>query len=262
MKDINSTIEKRLGQALQQRTASVRSGRFDLRLSDFKVSNSKREARVLVTYEKNLGTPTRKQLDEWVTASTHGRLILELESPRHYKDYGAIVAMVRSNELRRPLKHSQQMVKGAANQYMDKDKSVWEVQQSSSGERFLVRVADDDMDEILKARQRYERTASLHKRLRLADIKEAVSEMPLDVGDRISYMHRGILQRGEVTHVGEDGLIHVRKAAQDVLKVPRENVVDIFEKSPQAQKDRKQFLVDFFTRAYGDPEFAKTLVNK
>jgi len=262
MTDIGNTIEQRLGQKLRERTASVRSGRFDLRLSDFKIFNSNREARVLVTYEKNLGIPSRKQLDEWVTASTNGRLVMELESPRHYADYNAIVAMVRMNELKRPVRHTASMMKGAANQYMDKDRSIWEVQQDSSGERFLVRVADDDMEEILRERQRYERTASVHKRLRLDDLREAASEMPLDVGDRISYMHRGILQRGEVTHVGDDGLVHVRKAAKDVLKIPRENVVDIFEKSPKAQKDRKQFLIDFFTQAYGDADFAKELVKE
>jgi hypothetical protein len=45
-RDIFSRFEKKIA----ARTASTRSGRFDLRLSDYEVLSGKREARVLVAY--------------------------------------------------------------------------------------------------------------------------------------------------------------------------------------------------------------------
>jgi hypothetical protein len=255
-RDIFSRFEKKIA----ARTASTRSGRFDLRLSDYEVLSGKREARVLVAYAQELGVPKLQQLDEWVTSSFGGRLVLELETPRIYADARAVVALVRTNEVLRPEVHKSRMIVASPNRYMDHDKSIWEVRKNDTGDRFLVRVADDDMDEILRVRQENERTASLHHRLRLADVREASGNPEVEVGDRISYMFRGILQKGEVTHVSDDQ-VHVKVAANDTRKVSKENVVDIFEKSPEAKKDQTSFLVKFFTEAYGDPDFAKQLVS-
>lgn len=254
-KDIFSRFEKKIA----ERVANTRSGRFDFRLSDYEVLPGKREARILVAYAQELGTPKLQQLDEWVTSSFGGRLVLELETPRVHADARAVVALVRTNEVLRPEEHKTRMIVASPNRYLDRDKSVWEVRKNDAGDRFLVRVADDDMEEILRERQARERTASLHHRLRLADVRQASGNPEVEVGDRVSYMFRGILQKGEITHVGDD-LVHV-KVAQDTRKIPKENVVDIFEKSPEAKKDQTSFLVRFFTEAYGDPNFAKTFVT-
>lgn len=256
---ITKDIFARFEQKIAKHVASTRSGRFDLRLSDYEVLPGKREARILVAYSRELGVPKLSQMDEWVTSSFNGRLVLELETPRVHAEANAVMALVRTNEVLRPKEHSAKMIVVASNRYMDRDKSIWEVRRNDGGERFLVRVADDDMDAILRERQAQERTASLHHRVRLADVREASGNPEVEVGDRISYMFRGILQKGEVTHVSDDQ-VHV-KIAQDTRKVAKENVVDIFEKSPAAKKDQTAFLTKFFTEAYGDPEFAKQLVS-
>lgn len=256
---ITKDIFARFEQKIAQRVASTRSGRFDLRLSDYEVLPGKREARVLVTYARELGVPKLSQLDEWVTSSFGGRMVLELETPRVHVEANAVMALVRTNEVYRPEEHARKMIVTASNRYMDRDKSIWEVRKNDSGQRFLVRVADDDMEAILRERQAMERTASLHHRLRLADVRAASGNPEVEIGDRVSYMFRGILQKGEVTHVG-DNTIHV-KIAQETRTVPKENVVDIFEKSPAAKKDQTAYLTKFFSEAYGDPEFAKQLVT-
>ena len=258
---ITNDIFAQFNQRISQRVADTRSGRFDLRLSDYEVLPGRREARVLVSYAGNLGTPKLSQLDEWVTSSFGGRLVLELETPRVHAEANAVVALVRSNEVYRPdtKEFRNRMAAVAPNRYMDRDKSIWEVRRNDAGERFLVRVAQDDMDAILKERQAKERTASLHHRIRLADVRDASGNPDVEVGDRISYMFRGILQKGEVTHVGEDN-IHVKVAAEGSRTVSKDSVVDIFEKSP-AKKDQTAFLTKFFTDAYGDPDFAKQLVS-
>lgn len=257
----------KFNQRMNKRVANTRSGRFDLRLSDYDVLDE-RDATILVTYEKGLGTPKRSQLDEWVTSSFNGQLILDIKSTRVHPDANAVVAIARKNEIRRPAEHTADMIVVSASRYMDDDKAIWEVRSGSNGDRYLVRVSKDDIEAILRERQIDERTASIHHRVRLSDIRTAgVSD--LEVGDRIAYMGvGGILQRGEVTHVSED-MVHVRApgnststaASHPADKVKKEKVIYVYEKSPKSQKAHDRFLVDFFTKAYGDSDFARKLVT-
>jgi len=262
---ITRDIAARFNARIQQRTASTRNGRFDLRLSDFEVLNNGREARLLVSYAKELGTPKRSQLDEWVTSSFSGQLVLQLESTRAYPQLGGVIAMAGLNEVRRPAEHADKMIRVSSMQYMDDEKSVWQVKKSQDGESYLIRVAKDDLDAILQEHQSKERTASVHHRLRMADVGVTSGQMELEIGDRVSYMYQGIMQRGQVTHVDQEkGTLHILTTAAgnaDTKVVQREQVVDIFEKSPTAKKDQQSFLVDFFTKAYGDKGFAQKLVT-
>lgn len=258
-KNISNDIASRFSSRIKQRVASTRSGRFDFRLSDYEVAD-KSEARILVAYTKEMGTPKRTQLDEWVTSSFNGTFSLALETLKNYPDLSAVTAMVHKNERYLPFERTAGMVAVGSNRYMDDD-SVWEVRQTDAGERLLVRVAKDDIDMILSERQSRERTASIHHRLRLADITDA-GVADLDLGDRISYMHLGMVQRGEVAYVGDD-TVHVKDVfnASKTRTIPKTAVIDVHEKSPKARKAHEAFLVDFFTKAYGDAAFARTLVT-
>ena len=101
-KNIPNDIISKFNERINQRVASTRSGRFDLRLSDYEVLDD-RDATILVTYENNMGFPKRSQLDEWVTSSFNGQMILDIESTRIHSDVNAVVAMVHKNEIKRPV---------------------------------------------------------------------------------------------------------------------------------------------------------------
>jgi len=266
-KNIPTDIISRFNERITRRVASTRSGRFDLRLSDYEVLDD-RDATILVTYNQGLGFPKRSQLDEWVTSSFNGQILLDIESTRLHSEDNAIVAMVHKNEIKRPIEHTASMLVVSGSRYMDNDQVIWEVRSNDSGDRYLVRIAKDDIEAILRERQVDERTASIHHRVRLSDIHTAgISD--LEVGDRIAYMGKGgILQRGEVTHVSDE-MIHVRAPGNSTVatssgpgdKVKKEKVIYVYEKSPKSKKSQERFLVDFFTKAYGDADFARKLVT-
>lgn len=254
---IKNDIASRFSQRIQQRVAGTRSGRFDLKLSDWEITGN-HEARIMVAYSKEMGFPKRTQLDEWVTSSFNGNLRLVLETLRNYPDYNVVTAFVRKQLRKRPIKHVNAMLAVGKNSYMDDEKTVWEVLTSRDGERYLARAESDDLGEILALRQAEERTASVHHRLRLAHLVTA-GVHSLEPGDRVRFHYEGIIQQGEVGKVGKENV--TVKANGKSVTVDSLNILDVYEKAPKAKAEQRKFLVDFFTRAYGDKAFAEKFVN-
>ena len=146
-KNLPTDIISKFNERMNKRVASTRSGRFDLRLSDYDVMDE-RDATILVTYDKGLGVPKRSQLDEWVTASFNGQMILDLKSTRVHPEVNAIVAIVHKNEIKRPVEHTASMIVVSDSRYMDDTQAIWEVRKGENGERYLVRIAKDDIEDL------------------------------------------------------------------------------------------------------------------
>lgn len=257
MSDFKNDIASRLSQRLSARVANTRSGRFDLKLLDYAVT-SPHEARIMVAFTKEMGQPRRSELDQWTTSSFNGNVSLTLETLRLYPELDVVTAFVKKNRRYRPADDAGMMLAVGNAKYMDDEKVIWEVL-TRDGNRFLARTEQDDLDEIMRERMTHERTASVHHRLRLADLVTAGINS-LEVGDRVRFSYEGILQQGEVSKVGKDNV--TIKSNGKSLTVDRLAVVDVEEKAPKAKAEQKRFLEDFFTRAYGDKAFAKELVDK
>ena len=252
-----SNMEARLQQKLAERTAKTRSGRWDLKLADYEVLNG-HEARIMVAYDRSQGFPKRTQMDEWVSSSFNTNVRVVLETLRNYPDVNVVTAVVARNQRLRPVKDAQNMLRTSATQYIDDEKVIWEVRSNGNGERYLSRATKDDLEEILGERQRRERTASLHHRLRLADLVTAGIHN-LEPGDKVRFSYDGIMQQGEVSKVGNDNV--TIKTSGKPVTVDVLAVVDVYEKSPKAQAEQDKFLKEFFEKAYGSKDFANALVD-
>jgi len=254
---IKNDIAARLSQRLTARVAGTRSGRFDLKLTDYEVS-SPIEARIMVAYSKEMGFPKRAEIDEWATSSFNGNVRLVLETLRNYPELNVVTAFVGKNRTYRPLTASKGMMVVGKAKFLDSDKTVWEVTTTRDGERFLARAEKDDLEEILKLRMTKERTATVHHRLRLADLVTAGIHN-LDPGDRVRFSYEGILQQGGVSTVGKDNV--TIKANGQSLTVDRLAVVDVYEKSQKSKAEQDAYLKKIFTEMYGDEAFANALVD-
>jgi len=254
---ITKKMEEKLQKKLSQRVANTRSGRWDLKLSDYEVLSG-REARIMVAYTKEMGCPKRSQMDEWVNASFNGNMRLVLESLRNYPDHHVVTAVACRHQRLRPYSDSANMLRTSSTQFMDDEKVIWEVMSNKDGERYLSRASKDDLDEILRERQVRERTASLHHRLRLADLVTA-GIYNMEPGDKVTFNYEGILQQGEVTKVGKEN-VTIKSNGKGVT-VDLYAVVDVYERSPKKEASKDKDLEKFFTDAYGSKEFAKKLVE-
>lgn len=253
---VRNDIATRFGKKMSERVAATRSGRFDLKLYDYKVTTPY-EARILVAYSNNLGTPKRSEIDEWATTSFNGNAVVDLKTLRNYPDHNVITAFVRKVRRMRPLSDHTKMITTGNARYMDDDKTIWEVM-TRDGQRYLARAEKDDLEEILRIRQTQERTASIHHRIRLRDLVTAGIH-DLEPGDHVRFSYDGILQQGEVSKVGKENV--TIKANGKSLTVDTMSVVDVVEKSPKAKAEQDKFLREFFEKAYGDKAFADELVD-
>ena len=260
MSDFLSNIERRLNRRFSERVASTRSGRPDFYLSDWEVVDD-HSAKVLIGYNRNFGVPRSSQVDQWVISTFNSELRLALESLRNHPRLDAVVGIVVRQPELAPPEYAERMAPIHASatgteRYVDDDNRIWEAMADDNGNKFLVRIARDDIAAILTERQRKIRQGTAHRRPRLEHLRQAGS-MSYDVGDRVMYIDRGIRQFGEVVHVGEK-VIHVKNNDEKVV-VALGDVIDITEKSPAAEKESQARLIAFWTQIYGDPDFAKKL---
>jgi hypothetical protein len=46
-----------------------------------------------------------------------------------------------------------------------------------------------------------------------------------------------------------------------VVTVPRSSVLEVIKKNPELEAKKEEMMVDYFTKAYGDPKYAEELVK-
>ena len=261
---MSNNILTRLGEAFEEKVSkdinTSRSGRYDLYLADWK-SVGPTEAKVLIGYSKYLPVPSRMKITQWVVSAFNGLLDLKLETLRHHKEHGAISAIVAGTlQQRAPLEFTKHMVPIGGGRYADTnggERTIWTVVEEN-GDRFLVREAQEDITAILEQRQRHVKgSMGAWKAPSLKAVTAGVTQ--LEVGDRVKFYMDNIVQQGTIKHVGPNVVKVEVNGAPKV--VPPDAVFSVEEKAPNAMKDKQKFLIDFFTKAYGDAAFAKKLVT-
>lgn len=261
---MSNNILMRLGQAFQEKVSedvnTSRSGRYDLYLADWERVGPT-EAKVLIGYSKHLPTPSRMKVTQWVVTAFNGLLDLKLETLRHHSEQGAISAIVGGTlQHKAPMEFAKHMVPVGGDRYADTnggERTIWAVVEEE-GQRFLVREATEDITAILEQRQRHVKSSmGAWTAPSFATVTAGITQ--LEVGDHVKFYMNNIVQQGTIKNVGPNVVkIEVNGAPQ---AVPPQAVFSVEQKAPTAMKDKKKFLIDFFTKAYGDAAFAKKLVT-
>lgn len=256
--------EKRLEGKFRDRLAKASSApgagidRFDLKLWDHGISGP-HSAHVLVGFSPNLGIPTKTEIDEWVIRQTQAQMRIVPESVRLHPDEHLIVAEVIKIPQVRPLEHKADMIPVSANAFMDEKEALWEVRKSEGGPTFLARIEREDIDAILKEREKYTKTAGVANRPRLANLHSKGILDP-NVGDHVTFLKEGQVYYGQV----------VAKTAADKVKIALDNtevevmtpdIFDVKETTEDFKLKHKQDLINIFTQIYGDRAFATELVT-
>lgn len=256
------SFTSRLGQRISKRMASTNSpgkvARFDLILWDHQVLDPS-EARILVGFTKDMGIPTRSDVDDWVLKNFGGQVRVILESMRVHADKPIITANVVQIPAVRPLMHSRNMVKVAGDAFMDEKEAVWKVHKTEKGERYLMLAARDAVDTLLTSFEKQSRSAAVHRRPRLAEVWAEMQVNP-EIGDRVAFTSNGLVQHGLVQRIYPNGTL---KVAADGKSMPLEKskILEVKKVPDMSEEEHKRKMIEFFTKAYGDRGFATKLVN-
>lgn len=251
----------RLEKKLQTRVATTEQEtgrRSDITLWDHQITGP-REARILVSFSGSRGVPKRPDIDQFVVASFNGKLRAMLETVELH-DNNLITATVLKIPQVLPGDNPADlgMIRVGVSQWQDQKEAIWDLRETDEGRKFLTRIEAEDLDEILKLRRKETKTASYHKRPRLANLS-TVGVSRVEIGDTVSFTHGGSVFEGEVLDINGDRLfIATPDKKVEVLKTAVLNITAISDSDQMLSKEE---LIRFFTDAYGDRGFATKLVN-
>jgi hypothetical protein len=249
----------KLRKRMAQHSAQTRCGRVDLQMIDYELLGPQ-EAEILIQYTRGAGVPRIAQVAEWV-ASFPGGCRLVNETVTNYPEHNVLRATLNKASLSMPYdkKYTTAMMKVGSNQFMDTHEAIWEVKAGDNGDKFLLRVSEEDLDGILSERLSRLQHGSTQHLPKLAHLVTAGISNP-EVGDQIEYYDEVLGRRfGKVTKVTADDVMI--SADGESAEVARGDIIAVSRKSPKAVQERRAEEKDFYSRAYGDAGFAKKLVR-
>ena len=171
-----------------------------------------------------------------------------------------VASMVNYN---RPISDSSKMKQVIAGySYFDeKLQESWDVKEVN-GQKVLSRKIRDDIGSIVEARRKVMMNKSTKKTF--ASLKATASNIRevamIDTGDLVTAYHNGRqYENCEVTKINSSDL--ELKYGDKSLKVDRSSVLEVVAKAEEVVAKDDQKLVDYFTKAYGNEEYAKKLVR-
>lgn len=248
-------IADKLAQKLNERNRSAgRPARSDLFISDLQaIDNSK--CRVLVGYFGQREVPTIAQVEEFFHTTFGNKIVAQMSSAEAHPENSAISVLVNLNTPTRPLADINDMVKISNGVYMDdKTSNLWQVVDAGSN-KYITRQSQENIWEIVQARK----ARHSNKDAKFATIKTA-APMAL-AGDTVKFMSpENVLLMGEVSTIN-DTKAKISANGQS-YSIDRHSIIQIIDRASSNVQSDKSTLEDYFTKAYGSPEFAKQLTDK
>ncbi len=229
--------------------------RTDIAIDDIKV-HSPHAASLLLSYNPAIGEINGEQLAAYFHKTFENKVAPVLATARQHKGVPAISIVAEIVATKRPIEDSKKMLSIASAQFIDtKMDETYEVKEIR-GKKFLSKVMSDNISDIVAERtKRMAVTASAPIRFEQVEAGVAL----IDKGDKIRYFYLGTVKLGEVTSVGKK--ISVKSSDGETNTIAKEAVLEMIAKSPEAIKKSKASDLAFYTKMYGDEDFAKQLVG-
>lgn len=249
----NHDIAKRFS----ERVANELGYKPDLYLADYKAINS--DAAQLVLAYKVRGNVQVEDVVNYLRVTFSDQVVPIPGSVRHHADFKAltVVAVLRAD--RRKWSDRKEMVCLAARQYyLDKElNETWTVALNEKDEPYLIRIRKEDIGGILAARRRRMEHLRNSEEVSLARITASLNPMK---GDLVTVYYDNHLRDGEITSTSGKGFVVKLKSGGSVT-VPANAIMDVKQRGQAFDRQDKEMMLDFFTKVYDDPKFAKELVE-
>jgi hypothetical protein len=170
----------------------------------------------------------------------------------HNKE-GAVTVLASLYRPTRPIEDAQDLVEViSGTQFLDSELGqTWEVREEE-GQKYLIRSTKDNIEDIIKERRR--RMSIQARTVTATDLSAGIPN--LNVKDVVRYYDGGKILKGTVsnmtgTHVTVDG-----------KSVDKHAVIEICQTSPITTKTQQTEMQEYFSKAYGDPNYVKPMTSK
>ncbi len=231
--------------------------RPDLFVSDV-LSLDKDSAFVAISHSEACPTPTAEDVAAYVQSEFEDKLTPVMTTAKYNPDTCTVVVLVASNAETRPIEAVANMhTVLAGHRYLDTQmKDTWEVISSPDGQKYLRRVADDDVVSMLKDRR--DRIASAGK---FASIASMLSSGSAKVGDMVRVYHRGEMY--------PDCTVKAANGDKLTVQIPNVGSTQVCKYAVVMQAlggvhsaEIKKETSDYYKKAYPDAKYAKELTKE
>lgn len=244
---IHGKLLDRLGEKVSEQNLPPRS---DMQIVDMRTIDPLK-CNVLVAYERHVGTPpTLSQLERFVAATFSGKVVAQTTTAQIHEADSAISVCLTMNCETRPVTDATVMSRVAGNGYFDESTGhIWQVVDNGV-QKHLIRRTDENIADIVQARM--ERASRKHATF--SRVRQAAPM--LTVGDKVRYYDGTMPCIGTISSISADTVSVGGRA------VPRESVFNVVERSSKAVSEDKNLMEDYWSRAVGNPDWARKLTRK
>jgi hypothetical protein len=231
--------------------------RADLCLSDFRLLDNT-AANVLYGFDKAFGLPRAEDLQAALVRDFDGKVVPVITTARVYPDEGVVKVIASMNMPTRRFEDHVGMIAVASTMFIDQEMcETWSVVEGADGNKFLQRVTEESIGDILNERKRRMTVQASSS----ANFSNGVDAGVPNVGsgDKVKFYGDGQLQSGEVMEVTAQG-VAIKGATGNFVVAP-EAVLDLTEISAEKSADMSTRLYEYFRQIYGD-EYAAKLVRQ
>lgn len=253
------TLTDRIGARVAATMAERLGYRADFTLCDFRMAGPAL-AVVAVGFDPAVGKPTPQDIQDFVGRAFDGRVMPHMASTRLHSERKAFVTRVSSVRLSREHKDIEGMMPIGGNRYLEASSNeVWEVE-DNSGVLALYRVAEDDLETLLNTRKGKQRFARAN--ISLDSLVDPGRVLAVPGSQVLFYSELGEEKVATVmSEADARGNVVVRITGQTADTRIHENQIHEMLTTAELDANTKQTLKDYFTKAFGDAQYAQELVT-
>lgn len=254
---IQTSLAKKLSNKIQEQVGH----RVDLSVADF-YKMTPTSARFMLEFDSNK-KPASEEITDFFVRQYNGKIMPDLTTAKVIPSESVIVVVASMINYNRPIADSSKMKQVIAGySYFDeKLQESWDVKEIN-GQKVLSRKIRDDIGSIVEARRKVMMNKSTKKTF--ASLKATASNIRevtlVDAGDLVTAYHNGRqYENCEVTKVNASD-VELRYGDKS-FRVDRSALLDVTAKSESVAVQDEQKLIDYFSKAYGNEEYARKLVK-
>jgi hypothetical protein len=255
------SISEKLANRLSAKLSKTQQYRTDLVLADFRVlDHDHRNAETLLEYDPQIGVPSKEAVADTLQhyyKATDGRprLMVDLNTVKHYPQHRAVACVVSVPRLRRPftdVKRCNLRSIVAGTSFLGENMTdTWTVAKEGTA-IYIERSEAEDIDTILRERGRSKsfRTTASVSSLTLNKIAASASETNYSLGDRVRCSYRGNVQVGEILGLAQGGAqVRFDNGAQAMIAA--DFIHGLVTAADESKAGQLAGIKEYYRKAYG-----------
>jgi len=252
--------KERLLNNLHNKISKTVGHRVDLALSDARRID-KSSAHFMLAYNQNV--PTTEEITDFFIRKFNAKITPLVSTARVYKDHGVVTVVASLLNITRNIEDAKGMKTVIADcSYLDANlQEMWEVTERN-GKKVLARKLKDDIMSLVQARKNLMQDSSNGPKKTFAQVALGSNIlkylMLMEKGDTVNVLHEGKIYEDAMVQAVSDGDVKVDLKGKSIT-VPRPAILEVTSKAKQNAAKEQKKVEDYFTKAYGDPEYAKQL---